>query len=475
MRFNKLFLQEFDDYRDADDAVYELNGRYLLGYRVVVEHARGLRRDNRGRDGDRRDRHDRKDRQDRKSPQVDNYCSSSKSRSESTNYIELDHKLKPGRINDIDNAVVLPGQTRKEEFENHRKPSTLNVHKYAFQQGHMKDLLQKIDQNPKEGKESKTSTESEIVAGSDIKDLYFDHDFGFFSAILACYNNHWVLKTSPDDWWNVIARNVAQHVDENGDKNKVRDFFVDHEGKKTIAIALPGRLDQVEYDWLFDQFSKAIRENIKTPGYVDKMEANFSTTTSNQLIASQIMLMSSLQKYFNFEESTRCGIPGVEMEGTKEDWQKLMDKTENLQKMLDPIMDEIGLRKWFKKTKIMLGKLLETFEGNPDVEWWSHILSWNETYGSGEREWWSGWIIDFLMAKPGESPKDFQSGVVSVPLTLIDENFGPPVEDTGTLIAGTVGFTVEEGPQAPIVQAKQGWALLLPKGSPVIARMNGTG
>merc|ERR1712107_802309 len=36
---------EFDDYRDADDAVYELNGKELLGQRVSVEHAKGPRRD----------------------------------------------------------------------------------------------------------------------------------------------------------------------------------------------------------------------------------------------------------------------------------------------------------------------------------------------------------------------------------------------------------------------------------------------
>lgn len=35
--FNEFFVsflfQEFDDYRDADDAVYELNGKELLGER----------------------------------------------------------------------------------------------------------------------------------------------------------------------------------------------------------------------------------------------------------------------------------------------------------------------------------------------------------------------------------------------------------------------------------------------------------
>ncbi|XP_006895721.1 PREDICTED: serine/arginine-rich splicing factor 4-like [Elephantulus edwardii] len=36
---------EFDDLRDADDAVYELNGKDLCGERVIVEHAQGPRRD----------------------------------------------------------------------------------------------------------------------------------------------------------------------------------------------------------------------------------------------------------------------------------------------------------------------------------------------------------------------------------------------------------------------------------------------
>lgn len=51
---NNLFLHcrygfvEFEDTRDADDAVYELNGKELCGERVVVEHARGPRRDRDG-------------------------------------------------------------------------------------------------------------------------------------------------------------------------------------------------------------------------------------------------------------------------------------------------------------------------------------------------------------------------------------------------------------------------------------------
>lgn len=42
---NRYGFVEFDDPRDADDAVYDLNGKELCGERVIVEHTKGPRRD----------------------------------------------------------------------------------------------------------------------------------------------------------------------------------------------------------------------------------------------------------------------------------------------------------------------------------------------------------------------------------------------------------------------------------------------
>ena len=58
------------------------------------------------------------------------------------------------------------------------------------------------------------------------------------------------------------------------------------------------------------------------------------------------MLMASLQKYFDYSFGTLCGIPGVEMTGSEDDWTRLAEKTKNLEALLMPIMEEIGLGKW---------------------------------------------------------------------------------------------------------------------------------
>merc|ERR1719510_2275698 len=109
--------------------------------------------------------------------------------------------------------------------------------------------------------------------------------------------------------------------------------------------------------------------------------------------------MSSVQKYFRFSMGTLCGIPGVEMKGEREDWERLLNKTQELQTLLAPIMTELGLGSWFRQTATLAIKLLDTYDGQPDTEWWSHILSWTERNGSGFRSSWDGWMIDFLRAE----------------------------------------------------------------------------
>ena len=133
----------------------------------------------------------------------------------------------------------LRGGMKKKEFMEEEEEEEEEEEQEEPKEKRMKRIQEVFGISNKDlGEEAAEEKDLKAVVGTK-EEVYFDHDFGFFSAVLACYNNHWVLKTSPNDWWNVIVRDVAQAVDDNGEKENVRKFFVEHQGKKTIGIEVP--------------------------------------------------------------------------------------------------------------------------------------------------------------------------------------------------------------------------------------------
>ena len=129
-------------------------------------------------------------------------------------YVELDHALVPRAVEDINETTKLPGNkdkikkyevkegniqnvflafeinklVRKAEADERMKKYGYNFDNNAPQEKQFHEENHKIDVN----------TCEPVVGPSE--EVFYDDDFGFFSAIMACYNNHWVLRTSPDDW-----------------------------------------------------------------------------------------------------------------------------------------------------------------------------------------------------------------------------------------------------------------------------------
>ena len=61
-----------------------------------------------------------------------------------------------------------------------------------------------------------------------------------------------------------------------------------------------------------------------------------------------------------------CGLPGVSMLGTEEDWSRLVEKLEKVEEFLQPIEDELELGGWFNSSSVVLNNLLETYQGRAD-------------------------------------------------------------------------------------------------------------
>ena len=109
------------------------------------------------------------------------------------------------------------------------------------------------------------------------------------------------------------------------------------------------RLNFSTYDSkFFEKMSKEISKNVKVPKFIDAVTADFTTTSPTIKIVSQISIMSSLQQYFRYGMMTMCGIPAIEMLGSENDWVRLGEKLQALEKILEPISHKIGLSPgWF--------------------------------------------------------------------------------------------------------------------------------
>ncbi|CAG8627436.1 3532_t:CDS:1 [Funneliformis caledonium] len=244
---------------------------------------------------------------------------------------------------------------------------------------------------------------------------------GLAAAILHAYNNHQHLRLSPDDIWLTIAQGVSHHINYNAEK--FRHYFVDHEGKKEISISAGDILVEknscIEGDW-----PEAVKRLVvKTDKAVEKidikslLECNFSTTTNNSLTASRIVLLDMVKAYFSYKVCMLCGIPKVTLEGTLEDWEKVQEKVIRLRQL------NLDLDFWLDRLDPVICKLIETYKGEIDEEFWSKIAS-SISFGSGPRNI-SGWMMAFYpYEKDGTkltwnsiAPRDIPDGRVAVPFT----------------------------------------------------------
>lgn len=290
---------------------------------------------------------------------------------------------------------------------------------------------------------------------------YPGHDAGFLSTVLEAYNDHYNLRTGPEDWWYTIIQTVAVAIDKNAKEDSVRKFFVEHEGKKPLEVRVGPSIYGVDYSWFFGQMSEEIAKNINVPQYVKAMETDFSSSTKVHKIVGKIVLMKSVQEYFEYTMvTTCCGIPAIEMKGTEEDWRNLGLKTKALGQILFPIWNEIGLGTWWMKIENITTQLLNTYQGNPDKDWWSRIIT-EESFGSGERDRFEGWFMtELLNMHNAECISDAPSGIVTVPMTIVDDIDG--YKEESAIVAGMVGYKQCNEDGRPLaLEAVHGWSLFL--------------
>ena len=238
----------------------------------------------------------------------------------------------------------------------------------------------------------------------------------FVNAFLDAYNFHKTLVLKPDDIKLQILMIISTCV--NNNPEKFRSHFVEHDGKKELIISN----SIFNADYFCQKFGDLLEENILDKEFAQHFKSKFSTT--NQIISTvnNLTLMNALKEYFSYTMVLECGIPEIVLEGTDDDWAKLVESYEFFKKLFA----ESELKPWFKHFDKILNLFILMRKNNPEdmvyiKEMWKRVITYIPQ-GSGGDKILGGWVRLFV---PYNSHNKIIGGL-DKDIPCLDLKFNPP-------------------------------------------------
>ena len=184
----------------------------------------------------------------------------------------------------------------------------------------------------------------------------------FFDGMHQAYADHRPFVLSPDAVWLIICQGFAHHV--NLYAEELRPMFVNFDGKRVLTVYSNGiDINNPESPWddYFPHFTEQIASYVGD-SLVETLTCDFTTSTPVSRIASQVTIMATTKEYFEYQMYEICGIPKVILEGTGDDWQRIIDGVEFLRRY--------DLAWWVDEMLPVLKKIKQAAEGETDAEFW---------------------------------------------------------------------------------------------------------
>ena len=268
-----------------------------------------------------------------------------------------------------------------------------NKPRYKFDTDPLKEFLldRKVDEN------IETILHMSLDDKKELGYIYANILFGFY----RCHINHLPLIIKPDDVWLLIIQTFSNHVNENA--KKLKDLLVNYEGKKQLKVEYPINDIKGITKEILENFSEQMNEEMKKyigNSLIETLTPNFTTTTKDSEIVCKMTIMGAFKNFFDFQlDIIGCGIPYLILEGTTNDYKKILTKCEVLKKYKF---------EWYINRIIpCIEKMVQAKEGKIDIDFFKSIvqkkeITENRYAPSGEEpedmkvKYISGWILKFF-------------------------------------------------------------------------------
>lgn len=164
-------------------------------------------------------------------------------------------------------------------------------------------------------------------------------------AAFLAFDHHLPLLLSPDAIWACVLQGVSHHIQHHvptgagnpitGVAQKVHLTFRDDSlvlgarGTNDWTRAIGGLCRRIA------RHLEAGRPSDVQAGIARATDVRFTTSTPATAAAFSACWMAAVQKYFQYTLVTACGIPRVELRGTRDDWERLSRAIDDLLTPLD--------------------------------------------------------------------------------------------------------------------------------------------
>ena len=301
---------------------------------------------------------------------------------------------------------------------------------------------------------------------------FLDQNAPLLSGFYTAHINHYPIRIKPDDIWLLIVQAFSNHV--NANSEKLREYFVNFEGKEELIIKYPiSYIEEVTKKHIEDFSEQINNKMIEYLGeeIINILTPNFSTTTYDSKIICKISIMGAFKKYFDYTMMlVGCGIPYIILEGKVDDYKQIKAKAEKLKKY--------EFNWYINRIMPYIEKMIEAKEGKVDINFFKDIIQKKEVTeirykpSGGEYgvkvDYICGWLLQFfaylnkkgndnkIMPFTGESLrvedfKDLASQMLIVPFKIID------VDKKEFLMKYKVGFIGCDQNSKNEVIPVQGW------------------
>lgn len=202
----------------------------------------------------------------------------------------------------------------------------------------------------------------------------------------TCWATHHTVVLTPDIVWYTLLCELALIIKDNPET--YRSLFTDSQEKKKIEVFT----DDPEFLPLDKIANELIR--LVPSGLAEHFLLKFSTSTDRSTFSHQAAFADAVSPYYDYFIKM-CGISGVDVRGTTEDWQSIFDSWQVITEKLSQ------LRPAGQQERIYYDKVTNilTHITSYEKSFYSEIFR-AEKCGSGSETELYGWFTELFFKQP---------------------------------------------------------------------------